>query len=1100
MTPYTWINELLRNRDLTEPDGRPLYAYRCTALEFRSLAGTLVGANINAEATIRAFVVYAAEWWQRHYDGSHWAWEPLLESLQWDDVHYPDLYLPVRSALRWWRVDLVRLHSGNRYLSTFACQGGLALALVGDANSRVTQFLRAVLRHTAAYGQFVEDAVDLARDQQHLLRPPTLRRDYVFRLAADLAEAVLNLQQDAQSEDPLNALDQTRPGWRETMPLGLDNERARELLTGLLREASRDRTAPVNDFRVERFLRYTGIGWRLGARVRLPASITADNLAMHLKVQTGTLPSRLQVRTPGDHVRVFGMYSAQKDDYILSSRATQSAIELWDAEAAHEIRLQFRAGDVIGEAVVPARGSALGDLPWSFRGDDHEAPFIGEGSVSNRAPKIFVLLPEDTDSNAFCPIDHDTVILGRLLLTAVDRTEIETIAGRCTITPSAGQGAEEDFRLFGQRLYTVESDWPLFRGVPRLRIATSDSPGIIHAVRTDEVSWRRTGQDWQNHPTGFGLWQVRHVRRGELRFHARVGILPDGFKVHLRPGETMTEGSVELTGAEGVRPTGQAEGAELTTQIDGNTLRINFNAGEAAVVPSRVALHLNWEGADALPIYAPFPGRGARFLRNGKPVDGAISVNDLYGVRATALSANATEQFWTEGELVAEDLTPDLSRVTFFRVPLRRSGLIRELPLIDLRYTIELLLGASASGHATVRLRIVDTVQRPTVDLIVRRFAGSIRYDDDSRKVVAQVNTVGVKPPTTFEAMAIARPDVAPVPISNAATGAEYPQALNLAGEGPWLVAASGADRAMFRPLVIPGQTDGHLDPPSLRNSIGLQHRESRWEAISTAMDGMIAEDDTNQDDDEWSFLTDTLLCADGLPPTAFDLIKVLGTKPRLLVRCMFRLEATPRQFLWRLDEQRPFSWLMISRDIWRTECARALDRLRESLNEVEDGDQIAQCYVRSILSEGADLFPELNTVFLDVSFKMDGNAVPPPIVAAALSKRDQQTMSQLTLRYSMDDWPRGYGRREWAREVEDGDTLLNLNIWQNEGNEGRSLERQPIFDTPVASAWCCFKSKPTDRTTFLVKRTRAHDPEWFDLVYRAAWLQLALMQDQGEI
>ena len=92
-----------------------------------------------------------------------------------------------------------------------------------DIHSRVTQYLRAVLKHTAAYRQFVDDPIDLARDQQHLLNPPTLRRDYVFRLAADLIEAILDLQNDIESdsqiEDSLNALDQARPDWRRPMPL-----------------------------------------------------------------------------------------------------------------------------------------------------------------------------------------------------------------------------------------------------------------------------------------------------------------------------------------------------------------------------------------------------------------------------------------------------------------------------------------------------------------------------------------------------------------------------------------------------------------------------------------------------------------------------------------------------------------------------------------------------------------------------------------------------------------------------------------------------------------------------------------------------------------
>ena len=166
-----WIDEFLRRRALGRPDGRALYAYRCTSEEFDSLTETL-GQNAPlggsaGNAVIRAFVLYAAEWWQRRYDGRHWAWEPLLASIGWDSVHYPDLYEPVRKAWSWWKVDLVRLPTSIRYLGTFACQGGLPLALVGDTHSRVTQYLRAVLKHIAAYRQFVDDPIDLAKDRQN---------------------------------------------------------------------------------------------------------------------------------------------------------------------------------------------------------------------------------------------------------------------------------------------------------------------------------------------------------------------------------------------------------------------------------------------------------------------------------------------------------------------------------------------------------------------------------------------------------------------------------------------------------------------------------------------------------------------------------------------------------------------------------------------------------------------------------------------------------------------------------------------------------------------------------------------------------------------
>ena len=134
-------------------------------------------------------------------------------------------------------------------------------------------------------------------------------------------------------------------------------------------------------------------------------------------------------------------------------------------------------------------------------------------------------------------------------------------------------------------------------------------------------------------------------------------------------------------------------------------------------------------------------------------------------------------------------------------------------------------------------------------------------------------------------------------------------------------------------------------------------------------------------------------------------------------------------------------------------------------------------------------------TVKCDIGFRLMGGRVPDPITEDVRRRRDDKTQEQLNLRFSMDDWPTGDGRGEWVEELEQGQLLDELAIWQH---EGEPRQRQPVFDTPVAAAWCCFHSKPTPRTTFLVKRIRAHDPEWFDLAYEAAWFQLALMQDKA--
>ena len=602
---------------------------------------------------------------QRRYDGGPWSWEPLLESIQCRHIYYNDLYEPVRSALRWWEVDLVRLPTSVRYLGTFACQGGLPLGLVGDADSRVVRYLRAVLNHAMEYRQSVDDTIDLARHPAHLLLPPTLRRDYVFRLVADLIEAVLALRDDAQGEDPITTLDRVRQGWRDTMPLSLENERARNLLTALLREAVQDRP-PAGDFRVERFLRKTSVGWRLGAHIRLPVSISAEHLACHLEVSKDDLPPRMAVRVYGDRVHDVGLYAAESDNFVLMDLKKQYRTELWDAEAAAEIRLQFVSGGVVGEGVHPYRGAALGELPWAFRGDASECPFIGEGSVSNRAPEIFVLAPdgcttvfeESSESESEMPDPSTEVkisVLNRAFWVITERTEIVMPYGRCVVKPSSDQMVEEDYCLQGQRYYDLESAHPLFIGVPRLRarLRVAKTGQTLRSISANEVTWRQRGRKvWQQCPGPFGLWEVRHVHDGEIRYLGRVGILPEKFRLSLEPGSDISEGYFKLHGVENIKISSHDQNVMIESKKENifeDMFRIRVTVQDT-YPPAYVHLSLH-KGRLALVIKAPFPGRGGRFIRNDKPLDQELAVDDLYGVHAIALSPKDTEHFWLDGEL-----------------------------------------------------------------------------------------------------------------------------------------------------------------------------------------------------------------------------------------------------------------------------------------------------------------------------------------------------------------------------------------------------------------------------------------------------------------
>lgn len=257
-------------------------------------------------------------------------------------------------------------------------------------------------------------------------------------------------------------------------------------------------------------------------------------------------------------------------------------------------------------------------------------------------------------------------------------------------------------------------------------------------------------------------------------------------------------------------------------------------------------------------------------------------------------------------------------------------------------------------------------------------------------------------------------------------------------------------------------------------------------------MDMILEAGETSRIEEKWSFLNDALLCASDLPANAFDLLKVLATKPRLMVRGLFVMEKSHRQLLWRFEHELPFSWLIIQRNIWWTETKRAFTRLRDQLSGViaDDRDQIARQHIISVLDEGTQLLPALSAVATDVALRLEGRALTSLFVDSVINERNERTPGQITLRASMDDWPLGYGRFEWAQELESGEWLDRLDVWQNQKNvPEKSL---PILDTTIAAAWCSVFAKPAKRTTFLVKRIRAHDPDWFDLAFSAAWFQLA--------
>ena len=547
--------------------------------------------------------------------------------------------------------------------------------------------------------------------------------------------------------------------------------------------------------------------------------------------------------------------------------------------------MRFLAGGEVGNSVVPYRGSALGELPWAF-GSEDEHSFIGEGSVANRAPEILVMVPEGCAPDLAEMVtttslrEHDgngpshgngVRILDRSLWRISEEATIETDTGPCVVRPSSGQTTGEEYFLSGARFYGFGSPWPLFCGVPTLRSAKPEESS--RSVPANEVGWRQTGGDWQRYPNAFGMWEVRHVRGGEVQHSSRAGILPKQLGLEIEPGSDMTHGHLLLTEAEGVMVAGHDSETVVAPVREGNGVRIRANSKDADEPPVDLTLRLHWSRAAELTVRVPFPGMGGRFVRDGRSLHGDLATHDLYGVRATALSPDASQRFWVEGELKAVDAAT-LRRVAHFRRLLRRSGASHELPLVDVRPRIERLLGGSSSTDALVTLRIVDRFQQTLDTVNVSRFMARLEYHP-------QIGLVSVSPGLddkdrqTIEALPIARPNDDTVSLviegseGNEISMAAFPHQFDL--NEPWLLVMRHDDGVRVRPARFGGAAsadtridDGESRVPRLAEALAIDDLEQREDRLAAAMDALLEDDDTDDGDTEWSFLTDSLLMAEG--------------------------------------------------------------------------------------------------------------------------------------------------------------------------------------------------------------------------------------------
>lgn len=1109
LEPAEWLAAFLRGRRLLKPDGRPLWAYRTTAEELEQLKfllEDLLDQRRLAQATGgQLFTLFAAEHWRRHYDGHGWKWEVVLEPLGIRGP-YQEFYETVERGLGKWHRRLLHDSTGRLFLASLAVEGGLPLHLVTKEGSSLRRFFRRLLEEYRRFHLAGYPVAELAAEAGAETLPTSLRQAAIYRLGGMLVEEIWQLQtRVGDAEDPVSALDASKPDWREGMPLEIRDETARALLNNLVREASELARHRPPRLRLNRRLRCRGEGFELEAQMEIPAQMERRALAELLGRGDDEVPSRAEIllqRPDGSRSLV-----AVMSEVYAAGGGTLLRVERHPSKRGG----RFRGGEGLGRfslwigegtashGPVEFAGCRLtSELPWAFvrehESDDEAWRFVGEGSLASRRSSLAVFVPPDWQ---LVVEEGQAEALGEI--EAVAGTVYE-VTGRSRIqgpdvrevTIRTGQAVDSavEYRLIGPTEPSGVGE--VFRGAPRV-VAFDDEGRQLRAPV--DVEWRPvgSGKAWRPlSPECLGRVLLRVEEEGSLRFLERIDVVPAGFELGLKPGIDRRRGKILLEGLEGAR-VGLEEAAGVRCEVvarDESTFFMEVQADGDA--PPMLTIYLAWDEERRLTLPVPFPARGAYFVgRDGRAleIEEQTTVDRLSGIRATATTLDEAERFMLTARLLADDVPDDLE----LDEPIPRLGRGRfEVDLGLVQEPLRRMLSASRELGATVRLRVeADQGTLPPQLLQVARFEAPLSLDKNLGEAAVTESRSGEE--LRVEALPLWQPEETPVLLETTERAGTFRFTPARRQTGPWLLLGWDGDWCRFRPTLwtvgVEGETVREEALTPLQRVIRLGDRERRRSALAAEVERLAEQ----ADDPGWSQVEGSIERQHLLPAGTFELLRELVGHPTAAVGALARTSDRDRLVrTWNVLEQLPFAWRLVPLRAW----VEAVDRLRrarlEKLANLPGMEELVDEQLRSFLEIVEAHRPFLKVVSGWLRIRVLGDSVDPELGAsAAMLEGLLQAERQLLLTRAADRWwPRGHRVDDWfAIEPE----LPELLRRQLRAIGAVSVFKRPVLSAPLVAAFASVLDLST-RPSFLfdLRRLRAFDTRYFDATYENG-LRLAL-------
>lgn len=263
-----WFNSMLKSRNITI-DGRPLYAYRITSSEYKTLRDILAtrckeNSDLDELLSERGFsvlfVFFATEWYKREYIGGAWRWEDIFDKFTTKRVKNVNARSDaVRSALEFLQNPISSDATGKIYFGAIIANGGLPAKYIQNKQGYlgIVGLITAALKYKLRYVVSADELLDFIENRADSYNfADSLRNESMYQLIVDVVEKIVELKNRYSLNSKngvITKLDAANPDWREEFPILLEDGAIRILLDSLMQDASEIRVAQKRPF-VKRFL------------------------------------------------------------------------------------------------------------------------------------------------------------------------------------------------------------------------------------------------------------------------------------------------------------------------------------------------------------------------------------------------------------------------------------------------------------------------------------------------------------------------------------------------------------------------------------------------------------------------------------------------------------------------------------------------------------------------------------------------------------------------------------------------------------------------------------------------------------------------------